>query len=69
MFSKIVAAFFLFVASASAFVPATARTMIKAGALSMKMDFGKSIASMIPAAIAAPAFASEVRPAYSIMHV
>ena len=69
MFSKIVAAFFLFVASASAFVPATARTMMKAGTLSMKMDVGKSIASMIPAAIAAPAFASEVRPAYSTIHV
>ncbi len=65
MFSKIVAALLLFLASASAFVPATARTMMKAGALSMKMDVGKSIASMIPAAIAAPAIASDVCPSQS----
>ena len=68
MFSKIVAAFFLFLASASAFVPATARTMMKAGALSMKMDVGKSIASMIPAAIATPAFASEVCILYDLLY-
>ena len=65
MFSKIVAAFFLFLASASAFVPATARTMMKAGALS---DVGKSIASMIPAAIATPAFASEVCILYDLLY-
>ena len=33
--------------------------MIKAASLSMKLDVGK-IAAMIPAAIAAPAFASDV---------
>ena len=35
--------------------------MIKAASLSMKVDLGKSIASMIPAAIAAPVFASDVK--------
>lgn len=34
--------------------------MIKAGALSMKMDIPKSIASMAPALVTLPVFANDV---------
>lgn len=37
-----------------------ARSMLKASALSMKLSIPQTIASMVPAAIAAPAFASDV---------
>ena len=60
MFSRVVAFLMLFLASASAFVPSTARTMLNAGALSMKMDAAKTLIPMIPAALSAPAFASDV---------
>ncbi|KAJ1438595.1 hypothetical protein B484DRAFT_444450 [Ochromonadaceae sp. CCMP2298] len=44
---------------ASAFLQSgAARTMLKAGALSMKMEMPKSLAAMAPALIALPAFAS-----------
>jgi hypothetical protein len=45
--------------------------MLKAGALSMKMEMPKSLAAMAPALIAMPAFAasSDVRhPSYAIRH-
>ena len=34
--------------------------MLKAGALSMKMDFPQTLAALAPAVVAAPAYASDV---------
>ena len=60
MFSRVVAAFLLVLASVSAFVPSTARTLLNVGAMSMKMDAAKSLIPLMPTALAAPVFASDV---------
>mmetsp|Transcript_32056 Transcript_32056/g.54063 ORF Transcript_32056/g.54063 Transcript_32056/m.54063 type:complete len:113 (-) Transcript_32056:197-535(-) len=50
---------FAILSYASAFINGgAARTMLKAGAMSMKMELPKSIAAMAPAMAALPAFAS-----------
>lgn len=52
--------FFICIAAvANAFVQnGVARSMLKAGAMSMKMDIPKAIAAMAPAAMSLPAFAA-----------
>jgi len=51
--------YFCIVSVINAFVQnGAARSMIKAGALSMKMDIPKAVAAMAPAAMSLPAFAA-----------
>jgi photosystem II reaction center protein PsbM len=50
--------FFSMLTAAMAFTHSAGRTLLKASAMTMKMDLPKAVASMAPMAVTLPAFAS-----------